>query len=750
MPTSLRPALFAGLALLSLCFATALGSATAAATPAPTAEAALDRVQTALRGVSAPSGTILLDRAIPLSDLAALTGSKETAGLRAFELRQLGLDLGRALAADPAAAALVAGTPERLAARVNASSEEAIPFAVVDVPVSRIRPDAADLGWAIVRGDRVQIADPRAFQASRVVAAGPLVDRTYRGAARFRIDAGHSLLTAGEAPTLAIDFADGLGFVPVTFGQELTVRWSAAGEKLIRTRLTRPNGEVAWGSARFDVRALGTPAPTSTEPITATIPWGGTVATGEMFVYLAPGRTEITNPVIVVEGFDINNNLNWPELYDLLNKENLLEDLRLLGFDAVVLNFTEATDPIPRNGFLLVEAIENVKSRIAPTQDLAIIGASMGGLVSRWALCYLEDQGIDPRTRTFIAFDTPHGGANIPIGVQYWLQFFSGLSGAAGDFLNRLTTPAAREMLLALFASPPDATPSPDPARQQFLDDLAAIGDWPSTSRNVVVANGDGAGLGQPHGPGAQTIRYEYDSFLVDIVGNTWAMPGPGGQLKIFDGEIDYLIGSDENQEVTVVSSWALDSAPGGWRGSYTEMDTVSAPFGDIVALHPNHTFIPSVSALALTTTNLDYDIDGDPDLLSRTPADAVYFPSSGPSQEHVLITPESADWIKFELQAAPTDAPLPTFAAGRIALQTPRPNPLQRAGEVQFALAKRGEVRLELFDVTGRLVQTLLREERDAGAHSISLAAPTTSGVYFLRLTALGETRSTRMVVTR
>ena len=32
-----------------------------------------------------------------------------------------------------------------------------------------------------------------------------------------------------------------------------------------------------------------------------------------------------------MEGFDLDDSLNWPELYDLLNQENLLEDLRAAG-----------------------------------------------------------------------------------------------------------------------------------------------------------------------------------------------------------------------------------------------------------------------------------------------------------------------------------------------------------------------------------------------------------------------------------
>jgi hypothetical protein len=72
------------------------------------------------------------------------------------------------------------------------------------------------------------------------------------------------------------------------------------------------------------------------------------------------------------------------------------------------------------------------------------------------------------------------------------------------------------------------------------------------------------------------------------------------------------------------------------------------APFGDIIALHGSHSFIPSISALALDSNDPFYDIAGDPMLLENVPFDQVYFPSV--NQEHLLITAENKDWFIFEV----------------------------------------------------------------------------------------------------
>jgi pimeloyl-ACP methyl ester carboxylesterase len=100
----------------------------------------------------------------------------------------------------------------------------------------------------------------------------------------------------------------------------------------------------------------------------------------------------------------------------------------------VVLNFTDATDAIEKNGLLVAELIQEVQAQIDPSTSLALVGASMGGLCSRYALSYLESHGIPHRVRTWISFDSPQAGADIPLGLQHWINFFSGQSADASPF----------------------------------------------------------------------------------------------------------------------------------------------------------------------------------------------------------------------------------------------------------------------------------------------------------------------------
>ena len=449
---------------------------------------------------------------------------------------------------------------------------------------------------------------------------------------------------------------------------------------------------------------------------------------------------------MVVEGFDLDNSMNWDELYELLNRENLLETLRADGFDAVVLNFTDATEPIQKNGLVVATLIQQVQDQIAPTATLAVAGASMGGLCSRYALAWLESQALPHRVRTWISFDAPHGGADIPLGLQYWIHFFAGQSADAAEFLAILDRPAARQMLIYHFTTPPGTTGAADPLRASLLADFAALGDYPALTRRVAIANGSGAGVNQGFAPAAQLIRWEYSSPLVAITGNVWAVPDQA-TATIFHGSLRLLFSTTtETDDVTGTRPW--DGSPGGSRASLAELDAVAAPFGDIVALHPAHCFIPTVSALALATPDPFFDIAGAPDLLALTPFDAVYFPTV--NQEHVLITAENAVWLRSEIAHAPVGVGAETGGVLRLATG---PNPFTGSTRLSFALPRAADVELRVFGVDGREVTTLLRGPRAAGVHAASWdgrdarGARVPAGVYFLRLAA-GRDAATRRVV--
>ena len=655
----------------------------------------------------------LADRAVPLAGLARFDGGEEAPPADAATWRQLLHELRLASVATPAGPDLE--TVRRRAAELAAA--EVVPVAVLDLAYETLRPGALAAGLLTVRDGRLvpapgagaaELLDRR--QATAAAALDPAIHRGAR--ARFLIPG--ELLVTDAAVDLSIDLADGAGWRPIRPDRPVVARYAATGPKTVRLRLTAAGGAVRHASFTVEVIARDAPAPSAVWPLTASIPHDGAAASGEAFVYLAEGHAQLTDPVVVVEGFDLDNSLNWPELYELLNRENLLEDLRAAGRDAVVLNFAEATDPIQRNAYLLVELLQRVESEIDPARSYPLVGASMGGLVSRYALSWLEAQGAGHRCELFLSLDAPHAGAVIPLGLQCWLEFFQGESADAAYLLSRLDTVAARQMLLYHHLALAGTSAQPDPAAAAFASDLAGLGDWPAAPRLVAVANGSGAGQDQGFAPGGQLIDYEYGSLLVDIVGNVWAVPDGSTQV-IFDGLIDLIWPlPDSEWTVTVGGTAPWDGAPGGFRTSMAQMDTTSVPYGDITALHDAHAFIPTVSAVALAGADPFTDLGAVGDF---PPFDAVYLPAA--NQEHVLITAENRGWIMDEILGTST-AVEPGATPAALQLHGARPNPFNPRTEIGFALPHAGAVRLWIADARGRRVRTLLARELPAGEHAV------------------------------
>jgi hypothetical protein len=92
-----------------------------------------------------------------------------------------------------------------------------------------------------------------------------------------------------------------------------------------------------------------------------------------------------------------------------------------------------------------------------------------------------------------------------------------------------------------------------------------------------------------------------------------------------------------------------------------------------------------------------------------------------------------------------------------RLALAPGSPNPFRIATRIRFGLPRAVPVTLEVFDVTGQRVATLLdRAPREAGHHALiwdgrtSGGSPAPSGVYLLRVAAGSQVATRRLVLAR
>lgn len=593
-----------------------------------------------------PSG-ILYDLVLPLSKLEKLDGSTTAPTVNSKRWLQAAHELKRASLTESALP-----SAKDLREQGNQLAKEHIyPIAFLNFRYEQIKPEADPDKVITYENDRVTGLQAEQLESKAMFAASALHDWTYRGNnVHFKIDYDNFYFTNIDMPlkSLEIDFDDGQGYRTVADKTDLFVHYASTGTKQIQVRAKQSDDIELQGAFRFEVRSLDTPIPHETWQLQASVPHAGIYAQGEAYVYLSDEHAALTNPVILAEGLDLGNVLNWDELYALMNEQNLLEDMRTLGYDAVVLNYTESTTYIQANAYLVAELLNQINQVVPNGTTSILVGTSMGGLTTRFALTYLEANSIPHHVRTWISFDAPHTGANIPLGIQYWANFFASQSTEAEASRDALNSPAARQLLVSHFTDPASTNPAPDPMRASFMNELGSLGGYPEQPRRVAVANGSGTMQGVGFNPGDQIILWQYRSFLVDIDGNCWAQHNTQTRT-IFDGEINLIWPlPDESQTVSVSPTWPWDNAPGGLSPTMQELADVEAPYGDIVALHPSHCFIPSISSLDLAVADPFFNIAGTPDLLSLSSFDTLYYPVE--NQEHVAITPENYWWFMQEI----------------------------------------------------------------------------------------------------
>jgi len=397
------------------------------------------------------------------------------------------------------------------------------------------------------------------------------------------------------------------------------------------------------------------PEPTAIVALTSAPPYS---ATG--LLYLSKADTNapgLHNPVLVVEGFDIDNSMDWPELYDLLNQENLVEDLQTYGRDLAILNFGDSTVDILVNATLVETAIGYVNSnRADPSDKFTAVGASLGGLASRKALVNMPTHNVD----TWISFDAPHEGANIPLGVQEYLEFFAEHNDAANDLLAALDRPAARQLLLTHHSHPDGLAGGSVPERADFQSLLETMG-YPTNCKTIAISNGSGFGEKYPFAPGEHIIHWtEYGGlFDPDINSDVYALPETLN--TVFYGEITLFIPID-SATVNAYHPLSLDNAPGGGRATFLQLYTNIPPgqiSGDDYCTQTNHCFVPTVSSLGIPIEHIETNLASHAELTALSPFDEIHYAIN--NEPHVQINVRNKRWVSAGLCAACSKAKIPT-----------------------------------------------------------------------------------------
>ncbi len=127
----------------------------------------------------------------------------------------------------------------------------------------------------------------------------------------------------------------------------------------------------------------------------------------------------------------------------------------------------------------------------------------------------------------------------------------------------------------------------------------------------------------------------------------------------------------------------------------------------------------------------------------------------SGKKQVITNVAPKQFLSIAEEPTTAVTEPRQPATPS-RYRLADNYPNPFNPETVIEFELPRAGEVKLEVYDVLGHKIRTLVDQDRAAGIHRViwdgksDLSAAVASGIYFYRLEAADYTSAKRMLLTR
>jgi YD repeat-containing protein len=113
----------------------------------------------------------------------------------------------------------------------------------------------------------------------------------------------------------------------------------------------------------------------------------------------------------------------------------------------------------------------------------------------------------------------------------------------------------------------------------------------------------------------------------------------------------------------------------------------------------------------------------------------------------------DNGNLLQREVKAFTVEVPPGPGSAHRFWLGPAAPNPFDLGTQIRFSLAERTYVRLDLYDVAGRHVRTLVKQELGPGGHTAEWDGLSGSGrraasnVYFYVLRA-GTFEATRQII--
>lgn len=387
----------------------------------------------------------------------------------------------------------------------------------------------------------------------------------------------------GVINKIEINADDGNGFRQIIFNQPIGISYTSLKKEGIHNiifKLTLNSGETLLSRINIkfgDPQKQGLQNPPLGKQaeiinadrfhfIESDETFNGKKASAILSIKYAAGRGEIRKPLIVAEGYDPGIITKPENVFGEGNLNYFIEEIEdsdsgdlyslLIGsqeYDIIYVDWVNGVDDMRRNAKLLktiINWVNNEKANNGSSVKNVVLGQSMGGVISRYALREMELENTDHDTRLYVSHDAPHQGANVPYGLQYLARHARNeyvkaplLMGTAEVIIPTILTGAAwfsqiqlRDLVLGFDDAPPSPYPSPYtvltladmPASRQLLknfikrdytrdnsvhdnwqNELEALG-YPQENgiKNVAISNGSECGTPQDIYPGDYLFRF--------------------------------------------------------------------------------------------------------------------------------------------------------------------------------------------------------------------------------------------------
>lgn len=341
---------------------------------------------------------------------------------------------------------------------INSYTSTSIPLSVMAFKYSYIRADALTnnlIDYDPSTGSVSDITENNTwvnpYDSAYVAGFAPVVE-SYEGAnVTFSFSLEYFFTNLNLSSNgVEFDAGDGNGYRTVSVPGTVPITYTLGSHDL-KIRLTTIDNQVLQMHSK--IRILPEPVAPSdfnSSPafdyktsFTSRVQYNGYSPSANMYVKYATNNTSglLKKPFIVAECFDPFQVNQFPDSLGVRRRgsnniasflgyssrgsryinggRKLNEDY---GFDIVYIDWDKSTAPISTNADIIEQVIQWVNAHKATNAEKNILyGQSIGGLIARYALCRMAQKGEAHNCAAYVSHDTPHLGANIPLGYIYFL-----------------------------------------------------------------------------------------------------------------------------------------------------------------------------------------------------------------------------------------------------------------------------------------------------------------------------------------